>query len=117
MDKFRPMPNPRWQIFCSLRNCTDDSKVIDQWYWFDTDLYLLNLLLSDQGITSYAVHPGTVSSEISTHIENWFPSWWNATVGQFVKSVFLKTSENGAQTSVYCAVAPGIESLSGSYFA
>jgi len=77
----------------------------------------LHRRFSDHGITSYAVHPGTVSSEISTHIEDCFPGWWNATVGQFIKSVFLKTAENGAQTSIYCAVAPEIEHLSGSYFA
>ena len=81
------------------------------WFQKKFDFYL------GEGITSYAVHPGTVSSEISTHIEDWFPGWWNATVGGFIKNVFLKTSENGAQTSVFCAVAPGIEVHSGSYFA
>ena len=80
--------------------------------------YLTKLIfLSDDGIFSYAVHPGTVSSEISTNIEDWFPGWWKATVGQVIKTVFLKTAENGAQTSVFCAVAPGIEGLSGSYMA
>jgi len=77
----------------------------------------LHLRFKDDGIFSYAVHPGTVSSEISTNIEDWFPGWWNATVGQVIKTVFLKTAENGAQTSVFCAVAPGIEGLSGSYMA
>ena len=84
---------------------------------FRLEIQYLIKIIADQGITSYAVHPGTVSSEISTHIEDWFPSWWNATVGQFIKTVFLKTVENGAQTSIFCAVTPGIESLSGSYFA
>ena len=69
------------------------------------------------GITSYAVHPGTVASEIGFHIENRFPSWFNQTVGEVFKTVFLKTSENGAQTSIHCAVAENLEALSGSYFA
>lgn len=69
------------------------------------------------GISTFAVHPGAVATEISVHIENWFPSWWNNSVGAFIKAFFLKTSENGAQTTIYCAVQENIEDQSGLYFA
>lgn len=68
-------------------------------------------------VFAFAVHPGTVSSEISSHIEAWFPSWFNATIGELIKTVFLKTAENGAQTTLHCALVPEADLLSGSYFA
>merc|ERR1711935_1178879 len=71
----------------------------------------------DLEVYAYAVHPGTVATEISTHIENKFPEWFNKTVGEFFKQFFLKTSENGAQTSIHCAIQPDPRLLSGSYFA
>jgi len=71
----------------------------------------------NHGVYSFAVHPGTVSSEISVHIEDWFPKWWNATIGSFIKFIFLKSAENGAQTTLHCALLPDPELFSGSYFA
>ena len=71
----------------------------------------------DLEVYAYAVHPGTVATEISSHIENKFPEWFNKTVGEFFKQFFLKTSENGAQTSIHCAIQPDPRLLSGSYFA
>merc|ERR1711935_830083 len=71
----------------------------------------------DLEVYAYAVHPGTVATEISTHIENKFPEWFNKTVGEFFKQFFLKTSENGAQTSIHCAIQPDPRLLSGAYFA
>ena len=119
-DKSKVTPSQNWLISYLPRHCTYVSRVN---FFFvihslNISTYLIKLIfLSDDGIFSYAVHPGTVSSEISTNIEDWFPGWWKATVGQVIKTVFLKTAENGAQTSVFCAVAPGIEGLSGSYMA
>jgi len=71
----------------------------------------------DLQVYSYAVHPGTVSTELSAHVEAKFPEWFNKTVGELLKTIFLKTSENGAQTSIYCALQPDPKLLSGSYFA
>jgi len=71
----------------------------------------------DLEVYSYAVHPGTVATEISSHIENKFPEWFNKSVGEFFKQFFLKTSEMGAQTSIHCAIQPDPRLLSGSYFA
>merc|ERR1711963_799879 len=71
----------------------------------------------DSGVTAYAIHPGAVSTELSNHLEEWFPSWWNNTFGVFFKTFFLKTSWNGAQTSIHCAISEDMEELSGHYFA
>ena len=68
------------------------------------------------GVSSFAVHPGTVATELSSHIEAWFPNLWNQTGGEFMKIFFLKTANSGAQTSIYCAVAEGLEDESGNYF-
>jgi len=70
----------------------------------------------DLHVYSYAVHPGTVSTELSAHVEARFPEWFNKTIGEVFKAIFLKTSENGAQTSIYCAIQPDPRLLSGSYF-
>ena len=72
---------------------------------------------TDSGVTAYAIHPGAVSTELSNHLEEWFPSWWNNTFGIFFKTFFLKTSWNGAQTSIHCAISEDMEKLSGHYFA
>jgi len=77
----------------------------------------LHFFFTDSGVTAYAIHPGAVSTELSNHLEEWFPSWWNNTFGIFFKTFFLKTSWNGAQTSIHCAISEDMEELSGHYFA
>ena len=71
----------------------------------------------EKEIYAFAVHPGTVSTEISAQLENYFPAWFNASVGEFIKTIFLKTAENGAQTTLHCALFPEPELLCGEYFA
>ncbi|XP_042303978.1 retinol dehydrogenase 12-like [Sceloporus undulatus] len=60
-------------------------------------------------VTVNALHPGTVDSELFRH----------STIMNFLWKMFpflLKTSQEGAQTSIYCAVAEELESVSGEYF-
>lgn len=70
--------------------------------------------LKGSNVTCYAVHPGSVHTEIGRHLEEWLG---------FLKHIldfillFLKTPIQGAQTTVYCATESGIESQSGKYFA
>ena len=80
---------------------------------------LANLLFTQElhrryakdGISSFALHPGVVDTELSRYL-----------LAPAVKPLlfplkyFMKTSKQGAQTSLYCALAPGIESQSGLYF-
>ncbi len=58
-------------------------------------------------VTSYAVHPGTVASQI------WRRVPWGAR--QIVTRRML-TIEQGAVTSLYCATAPELASESGKYY-
>uniref|UniRef100_A0A2K5QRF9 Retinol dehydrogenase 11 n=1 Tax=Cebus imitator TaxID=2715852 RepID=A0A2K5QRF9_CEBIM len=61
------------------------------------------------GVTTYSVHPGTVQTELIRHSSfmNWM--WW-------LFSFFIKTPQQGAQTSLYCALTEGLEILNGSHF-
>ncbi|XP_060618480.1 retinol dehydrogenase 12-like [Anolis sagrei] len=65
--------------------------------------------LQGTGVTVNALHPGTVASDLTRH----------STIMNFLWKLLpflLKTSQEGAQTSVYCAVAEELESVSGKYF-
>ncbi|XP_063145865.1 retinol dehydrogenase 11 isoform X1 [Candoia aspera] len=65
--------------------------------------------LQGTGVTVNALHPGSVFSELIRHsfalkvLFKMFP-------------IFLKTPSQGSQTSIYCAVAEELESVSGKYF-
>ncbi|XP_051682295.1 retinol dehydrogenase 11 isoform X2 [Oryctolagus cuniculus] len=65
--------------------------------------------LKGSGVTAYSVHPGTVNSELIRHsaLMRWM---WR------LFSFFIKTPQQGAQTSLYCALTEGLESLSGNHF-
>ncbi|NXL45122.1 RDH12 dehydrogenase, partial [Podilymbus podiceps] len=60
-------------------------------------------------VTANALHPGSVHSELVRH--SFVVTWlWK------IFSFFLKTPQEGAQTSVYCAVAEELDSVTGQYF-
>lgn len=61
------------------------------------------------GVTTYAVHPGIVRSELARHSFLCCLCWR-------LFSYFLKSVQEGAQTSLHCALAEGLEPLSGKYF-
>lgn len=61
------------------------------------------------GVTTYAVHPGVVSSELIRHSFLLCLLWR-------IFSPFVKSAREGAQTSLHCALAEGLEPLSGKYF-
>ncbi|XP_045143911.1 retinol dehydrogenase 11 isoform X2 [Echinops telfairi] len=65
--------------------------------------------LKGSGVTTYAVHPGSVNSELTRYSTFMTCMWW-------LFSCFLKTPEQGAQTSLHCALTEGLERLSGEYF-
>ncbi|NXF38190.1 RDH12 dehydrogenase, partial [Nyctibius bracteatus] len=59
--------------------------------------------------TANALHPGSVHSELVRH--SFVMTWlWK------IFSFFLKTPWEGAQTSIYCAVAEELDSVTGQYF-
>jgi dehydrogenase/reductase SDR family protein 13 len=58
-------------------------------------------------VTTYALHPGGVASNI-----------WRALPGpvQWVLKLFLMTNEEGAKTQVHCATAPELAGVTGRYY-
>ncbi|NXR83704.1 RDH12 dehydrogenase, partial [Pycnonotus jocosus] len=61
------------------------------------------------GFTANALHPGSVSSDLVRH--SFLMTWlWK------IFSFFLKTPCEGAQTTIYCAVAEELDSVTGQYF-
>ncbi|XP_036452481.1 retinol dehydrogenase 12 isoform X1 [Colossoma macropomum] len=66
--------------------------------------------LKDTGVTVYAVHPGIVRTELKRHMNLGLLCLWK------VVRPFTKTTVQGAQTSVYCAVEPALQSESGGYY-
>lgn len=67
------------------------------------------LLALGTGVTTYAVHPGIVRSELVRHSFLLCLLWR-------LFSPFVKSAQEGAQTSLHCALAEGLEPLSGKYF-
>lgn len=71
--------------------------------------------LHGTGVTTYALHPGVVQTELGRHIHqsvNSFIHWAFHFFGNF----FFKTVERGAQTTIYCAVEESLSSHSGKYY-
>ena len=70
--------------------------------------------LLGSGVTTYSVHPGIVRTELSRHVKETF-----GTAFFILAQLFLplyKTVENGAQTSICCAVDTGLQGQTGKYY-
>lgn len=63
--------------------------------------------LADTRITTYALHPGVVASDIWRELPR---------VVQWIMMRFMISNEAGARTSVYCATAPELSTSSGRYY-
>ncbi len=63
--------------------------------------------LAGTHVTTYALHPGVVASDI-----------WRKLPApiRVIGRLFMISNEQGAQTSVYCATAPELASVSGRYY-
>ena len=64
----------------------------------------------DSGITTYALHPGVVRTDLGRSSR--LLKVMYATYGR----LFGKTPVEGAQTTIYCATQEGLEKHSGGYF-
>ena len=72
--------------------------------------------LEGTGVTTYTLHPGAVRTELQRHAYNWPILGY---VFRFLYPLFhitWKTPSQGAQTSIYCAVAEELEGISGKYY-
>ena len=63
--------------------------------------------LTGTRVTTYSLHPGAVASNI-----------WRALPGslQWFLKLFMLTNEEGARTPLYCATAPELATVTGSYY-
>jgi NAD(P)-dependent dehydrogenase (short-subunit alcohol dehydrogenase family) len=68
----------------------------------------LSRRLAGSGVTTYALHPGVIASDI------WRRVPWPA---RTVMKLTMRSTAEGAQTSLYCATDPGLAQESGDYYA
>lgn len=70
------------------------------------------------GVRAFAVHPGAILSGLVRHLSNEDLAAWGVTRkedGTYSSSGGFKTSEQGAATSVWCAVSPSLAGMGGVY--
>ncbi|XP_051538357.1 retinol dehydrogenase 12, like isoform X1 [Myxocyprinus asiaticus] len=66
--------------------------------------------LEGTGVTAYSLHPGVVQTELWRHLSK------PQQAAMWIIKPFTKSSVQGAQTTIYCAVDPEIETESGKYY-
>lgn len=72
----------------------------------------------EHGVRAFAVHPGAVLSGLTRHLSNEDLAAWGVRRnedGTYTSSGGFKTAEQGAATSVWCAVSPMLEGKGGVY--
>jgi dehydrogenase/reductase SDR family protein 13 len=63
--------------------------------------------LAGTGVTTYSLHPGAIASDV----------WREVPFGlRQVMKLFMKSTEQGALTSVYCATSPDVADQTGRYY-
>lgn len=75
----------------------------------------LAVRLEGSGVTCNAVHPGMVYTDIGRHMSI-NQSWLAKVLLHPLLWLFLKTPRQGAQTTLYAALSPRLEGVSGKYF-
>ncbi|XP_071324812.1 retinol dehydrogenase 12 isoform X2 [Trachinotus anak] len=70
--------------------------------------------LRGAGVSSFCLHPGVIRTELGRHVQGWFPLL--GALLSLPSLLLMKTPTQGCQTTVYCAVTPGLEGRSGQYF-
>lgn len=77
----------------------------------------LQTRFSENGITSYCLHPGAVYTNVADKGlagTGWVVAIRNALAS--IEKLFLKTPKQGAQTSIHCAIAPLSELQGAGYY-
>jgi len=78
----------------------------------------LAVQLKDSGVTTYAVHPGLVQTDLFRSIgATWFENVFMFFTHFTPLSYILKTPTEGAQTTICCAVSDDFASQTGQYYA
>ncbi len=74
----------------------------------------LSVYHSGTGVTTYALHPGVIQTELGRHFFPALSLWKRLLSMPFF--FFLKTPWQGAQTTIYCAVDESLQNTSGLYY-
>ena len=81
----------------------------------------LSKKLQGTGVTCNCLHPGVINTELGRHLEEGSHLPWLMRFGLWIFSPIIKwvllTPKQGAQTTIYCAIAPELDEVSGKYFA
>ncbi|XP_060905425.1 retinol dehydrogenase 12-like isoform X1 [Labrus mixtus] len=70
--------------------------------------------LKGTGVSSFCLHPGVIYTDLGRHVYTSFP--FLRPLLSLPNLMFMKTPRQGSQTTLYCALTPGLEGLSGRYF-
>uniref|UniRef100_A0A3Q1J6H1 Uncharacterized protein n=1 Tax=Anabas testudineus TaxID=64144 RepID=A0A3Q1J6H1_ANATE len=76
----------------------------------------LSRRLTGSGVSSFCLHPGIIRTELVRHVMDWFPIPPLRALLRLPSLLLMKSPWQGCQTTVYCAVMPGLEERSGLYF-
>ncbi|XP_046654841.1 retinol dehydrogenase 13-like [Daphnia pulicaria] len=71
--------------------------------------------LEGTGVTVNALHPGIVNTNISRHM-GFVNSWFASIILKPLSWPFIRTPPRGAQTTLYAALDPSLEKITGKYF-
>jgi len=69
----------------------------------------------DTGVTTYSVHPGVVKTELGRHMDQTYFRGANM-ISNALATLFAKTPEQGAQTTVYCSLDEKLANKTGLYY-
>uniref|UniRef100_A0A3P8WYG1 Si:dkey-23o4.6 n=1 Tax=Cynoglossus semilaevis TaxID=244447 RepID=A0A3P8WYG1_CYNSE len=70
--------------------------------------------LRGTGVSSFSLHPGVIRTELGRHVQGWFPLL--GALLSLPSLLLMKTPIQGCQTTLYCALTPGLDQKTGSYF-
>lgn len=71
--------------------------------------------LTGKGVNVYSLHPGVVRTELGRHLNSSFFPGVRPIVRMFLYP-FEKTPEQGAQTTIYCAIEESLAEETGGYY-
>lgn len=103
----------------------DDLKWENSWSAFTVygEAKLANILFSRElstrlrgsGITTYSLHPGAIDTDLSRHFMARLPAFLVKHVQPLMK-YFIKTPEQGAQTTLHCCIDERLAGQTGKYY-
>ena len=98
-----------WQYFWTvgLQQCT--------WKDMLSKLECTSRSCSDTGVTTYSLHPGIVDTELQRHLDDTYFRGANLFNRAFA-TLFFKTPEEGARTTIYCSVDEKLANQTGLYY-